>query len=183
MQNMWKTMHARGFWQIENLSRFYRASREHNKLAQWINLAVEKLLRSNLEILIEETYVELLSRCCRECIEQLSRRQKQGFPREEKHTRWMQQGSYSNKHPSSMLSTQTQLKSRCKVFLNQKHTLNKPNQFYIFKTSQDSLVSIYQYMYSLWWPNHIVPAHVSKVAKNLRVLHETKQECKSVSYY
>ena len=27
-------------------------------------------------------------------------------------------------------------------------------------------------MYSLWWPNHMVPAHVSKVAKNLRVVCE-----------
>ena len=27
-------------------------------------------------------------------------------------------------------------------------------------------------MYSLWWPNHIVPAYVSKVAKNLLVVCE-----------
>ena len=27
-------------------------------------------------------------------------------------------------------------------------------------------------MYSLWWPNHIVHAHVSKVAKNLHVVCE-----------
>ena len=27
-------------------------------------------------------------------------------------------------------------------------------------------------MYSLWWPNHIVPAHVSKVSKNLHVVCE-----------
>ena len=65
----------------------YRADREHINLAQWIDLAVEKLLRSNPEMSIEETYVELLSRCCQEAIEQLSRREKQGFPREEKHTR------------------------------------------------------------------------------------------------
>ena len=38
-------------------------------------------------------------------------------------------------------------------------------------------------MYPLWWPNHIVPAHVSRVAKNLCVVCETKQECISVSYY
>ena len=38
-------------------------------------------------------------------------------------------------------------------------------------------------MYPLWWPNHIVPAHVSRVAKNLCVVCETKQECISDSYY
>ena len=27
-------------------------------------------------------------------------------------------------------------------------------------------------MYPLWWPNHIIPAHVSKVAKNLCVMCE-----------
>ena len=27
-------------------------------------------------------------------------------------------------------------------------------------------------MYSLWWPNHIVPTHVSKVVKNMHVLCE-----------
>ena len=27
-------------------------------------------------------------------------------------------------------------------------------------------------MYSLWWPKHIVPAHVSKVAKSVRVVCE-----------
>ena len=31
-------------------------------------------------------------------------------------------------------------------------------------------------MYSLWWPNHIVLAHVSKVAKNLCVVCE--KHCK-----
>ena len=38
-------------------------------------------------------------------------------------------------------------------------------------------------MYPLWWPNHLVLAHVLRVAKNLRVVCETKQECISVSYY
>ena len=52
------------------------------------------------------------------------------------------------------------------------HTLNKSNQFYISKISYDSLLSIHQHTYSLWWPNHIVLAHVSKVAKNLRVVCE-----------
>ena len=38
-------------------------------------------------------------------------------------------------------------------------------------------------MYPLWWLNHIVLAHVSRVAKNLHVVYEPKQECISVSYY
>ena len=30
-------------------------------------------------------------------------------------------------------------------------------------------------MYSLWWPNHIVPAHVAKVAKNLQRKSKVKR--------
>ena len=105
---------------IENVSSRQRAQ----KFGLMDLLAVEKLSRSNLKISIEETCVELLSRCRQEGIEQLLRRQKQGFWTEEKYTRWMQKDSYSNKHPSSMLSTQTQLKSRCKAFLDQKRHIH-----------------------------------------------------------
>ena len=36
-------------------------------------------------------------------------------------------------------------------------------------------------MYSLWWPNHIVSAHVSKVAKNfVCCVWKTSQDCISV---
>ena len=36
-------------------------------------------------------------------------------------------------------------------------------------------------MYSLWWPNHFVPTHVSKVAKNIAYcVWKTSQDCISV---
>ena len=61
------------------------------------------------------------------------------------------------------------------------HTLNKSNQFYILKTSQDSLVGIHKHKYSMWCPNHIVSAHVSRVAKNIACyMWKTSQDCISV---
>ena len=37
-------------------------------------------------------------------------------------------------------------------------------------------------MYSLWWPNYIVPTHVSKVAKSVRVVCEKHNKCAQVSH-
>ena len=54
---------------IKNLSRMYQADKEHRNLAQWIDLVVEKLSRSNPEISIKEICVELLSKCCQKGIE------------------------------------------------------------------------------------------------------------------
>ena len=57
------------------------------------------------------------------------------------------QANYSTKDPNNMLSSQKHLSTqKCKAFIDAKraHTQkNKFNQFYISKTSQDSLVSIY----------------------------------------
>ena len=56
-----------------------RANREHKILARWIDLSIEKLLRSNLEILMDQETVKMLSRIKkedpveREFIEDLSR--------------------------------------------------------------------------------------------------------------
>ena len=63
---------------IENLSRMYRANKEHRNLALWIDLDVKKLSRSNPEISIEETCVKLLSRCCRETVEKTEARFSKG---------------------------------------------------------------------------------------------------------
>ena len=97
----------------------------------------------------------------------------------------MQQVSYSNIHPINMLSSQKHLSTTTTTKEEEKkhswsnthththiYTLNKSNQFYISKTSYDNLLSIHQHTYSLWWPNHIVLTHVSKVAKNLCVVCE-----------
>ena len=59
------------------------------------------------------------------------------------------QASYSTKDPSNMLSSQKHLSKKKKNAKHSKiqnthtYTLNKANQFYISKTSQDSLVSIH----------------------------------------
>ena len=63
---------------IENLSRMYRADREHKNWARWIDIVVKKLWRSNLEISIEETCVELLSRRYRAAIEKTEARFSKG---------------------------------------------------------------------------------------------------------
>ena len=116
-KKLWKTVHARGSWQIEKLSSFYRdetqkswwienlsrmcrADREHKILARWIDLSFEKLSRSNPKISIEEVSVE-----------KLSRMQKRGFSRGKTRKMRKQQDGYSNKHPSNMLSTQTTLQT------------------------------------------------------------------------
>ena len=57
-------------------------------------------------------------------------------------------------------------------------TLNKSNQFYISKTSQDSLVRYINTCKTLWWPNHIVPVHVSRIEKNIACcVWKTSQDC------
>ena len=56
-----------------------RANRGHKILARWIDLSIEKLLRSNLEILMDQETVKMLLRIKkeglveREFIEDLSR--------------------------------------------------------------------------------------------------------------
>ena len=74
-----------------------RPDREHKILAQWIDLSVEKMSRSNPEISIEEVFVKILWRSYRGCKKEVFQGGK---------TRKQQDG-YSNKHPSNMLSTQT----------------------------------------------------------------------------
>ena len=82
--------------------RMYREDREHKNLSQWIDLAVEKLLRSNLEILLEEICFELLSRCYREGIEQLSRRKSKIF-----------QGRKNTQDECNKIATQTSIQAAC----------------------------------------------------------------------
>ena len=67
------------------------------------------------------------------------------FQREEKHKNECKQASYSIKDPNNILSSQKHLLTReCSIHdPKHRHTLNKFSQFYISKTSQDSLVSTY----------------------------------------
>ena len=56
------------------------------------------------------------------------------------------QASYSTKDPNNILSFKKKIsqQEKCKAFRSKTHTKkNKSNQFYISKTSQDSLVSIH----------------------------------------
>ena len=61
MQNMWKTMHARGSWQIEKPLSGYWAGREHIKLPLYIEIYVENLSRSYPEISMDRESVENVS--------------------------------------------------------------------------------------------------------------------------
>ena len=107
MQNIWKTIHARGSRQIEKLSSYYLAGREHIKLPRQIEIYVENLSRSYPEISMDQEFVEnrieqtksteiwldgstqlsrsyrgqihksrqkkLMSSCCRDAVEKVSR--------------------------------------------------------------------------------------------------------------
>ena len=114
-------------------------------------------------------------------IEKLSRLLKNIFSRREKHRYECNQACYTIKDPNNVLRSQKHLSIKKNVkHIDPKHTytLNKSNQFYISKTSLDSLVSIHLHNYSLWWPNHIVPVHVSKVAKNIAYcVWKISQDC------
>ena len=85
---------------IENLSRICQTDKEHKILARSIDLSVEKLSRSNLEISIEEVSVQILSKSYRGC-------RKEIFHGGKTHKMRKQQDGYLNKHPSNMFSTQT----------------------------------------------------------------------------
>ena len=68
------------------------------------------------------------------------------LPSGEKHRHKCNQVCNSTNDPNNILSSQEHLLTKIfKVHRSQKHThtLNKSNQFYVSKTSQDSLVSIH----------------------------------------
>ena len=128
---------------IEDLSRFYRADRENKNFTQWIGEIVKKLSRDNPKISIDRESVETwrrklnikesveVSRSCRAW-------RKKVFQEGRNTERWMQQTSYSNKHPRHILSSQISSQTRCKTFIDPNtnththtHTHNKSNQFYI----------------------------------------------------
>ena len=168
MQNMWKTMHARGSladqeavellssksqpWWIENLStgqkvsrwikNLLRSYRDKVQKVRWIEIALTSVETRRKKGLIDSN----LSRICREVVE-LSLKKK-CFQRKEKHiemnatSKLLKQGS--NQHIKLLKDISQQNNARHLRSKNtHAHTLNKSNQFYISKTSQDSLVSIH----------------------------------------
>ena len=81
---------------------------------------------------------------------------KNSFQSEEKHKYECNQASYSTKDPNNILSKKNiSQQGKCKAFRSKTHTqtythtLNKSNQFYISKTSQENLVSLHKHMYFL----------------------------------
>ena len=80
---------------------------------------------------------------------------KNSFERGEKHKHECNQACYLTKDSTNIfkLPKSSLNKKKCQAFRPKTHThthsLNKSNQFYILKTSQDSLVSIHKHMYSL----------------------------------
>ena len=64
------------------------------------------------------------------------------FQGREKHINECNQACYSIKDPNNIISSQNHLLTKKNVKnLDPKHTLKESNQFYISKTSHDSLVS------------------------------------------
>ena len=134
---------------IEKLSRIYRRDRELKNLAWWIEEAVDILSRRNLETSMDWKSVKI----CRE-------KEKEGLDRSEicrgsvelKEKEFFKKGK-TYKDPINMLSSENISQHICKTFIKHvrarahththTHTHNKSNQFYISKTSLDSLVSIY----------------------------------------
>ena len=145
---------------IENLSRSYDSSMDRR---------CDKICQKRSPRVLIDSY---LSRICQEAVE-LDKKQ---FLKRKKNTqKWMQPSKLLNQDPNNILNFQKHHLTRKMQSIHDSkhtHTLNKSNQFYILKTSQDSLVSTHLHMYPLWWPNHIVLVQVSKVAKNMRVVCE-----------
>ena len=104
--------------------------------------------------------IHQVSRSCQDCdkkkLKKLDRQQgieevlsqhfKPVFSRCEKHRHECNPTCNSTNDPINILSSQNHLSIKILstwIFKKHTHTLNKSNQFYISKTSQDSLVSIY----------------------------------------
>ena len=82
-------------------------------------------------------------------VKELSRLLKNSFSRIEKYKYECNQACFTTKDPNNILDSQNHLSTKNVKHIDPKHThahthtLNKSNQFYISKTSQDSLVSIH----------------------------------------
>ena len=99
---------------IENLSRICQIDKDHKILARWIDLSVEKLLRSNPKISIEEVAVEILSKSYRGC-------KKEVFQGRKTHKMRKQQDGYTI-DPINILSSQNISQHICKTFIDPTHT-------------------------------------------------------------
>ena len=123
-------------WWIENLSRNYW---DKFQIARWIEITIRSVEKRSPKGSIDSN----LLRIYREAVE-LDKRQ---FFKERKNTkRWMQSNKLLNIDLNNILSFQKHLSTKKKmqsIHRSKTDTLNKSNQFYILKTSQNSLVSIH----------------------------------------
>ena len=118
-------------WGIKELSRRH----EHSRL---IHLAIRRSQDCNKKQL--KSSIDKLG------VEEVSRLLKNSFSRREKRIYECIQACNSTNDPNSILTTQNHLSTKKTLaHRSQKytHALNKFNQFYISKTSQDSLMSIH----------------------------------------
>ena len=120
---------------VEKLLRSYR---DKLQKARWIEIALTSVETRRKRGLLDSN----LSRA----IEKLSRWAKTVFQGKEKHRHECNQACNTTKDPINILSSQNHLSITIlstKILKTHTHTLNKSNQFYISKISQDSLVSIH----------------------------------------
>ena len=119
---------------IENLSSI-------QKISRWVKVAIESYQecdKKRLKGLNRQHNYQKVSRSYQDCLKTV-------FQRREKHRYKYNKACYTNQDPNNILSSQNRLSTKNVKHMDPKHThtLNKSNQFYISKTSQDSLVSIH----------------------------------------
>ena len=148
MQNMWKTMHARGSRSIERCrDAIEPTSMDREAIEDPKTFSIDPpSCWESVEIAIRNSLRTWQIARCRGFVKVAIN----SFSRREKHKHECNQACNSTNDPINILSSQNHLST---TILSTKipnthththtHTLNKSNQFYISKTSQDSLVSIH----------------------------------------
>ena len=141
---------SRSYWGDKNFLDGSRSCREaikkNSQKPRWIENAIIAIEKESLKGSIDSQ----LSRG----IQQLSRLLKNSFSRIEKHRYECNQACCTTKDPNNILNSQKHLSTHKNVQLRvlkhthththtHTHILNKSNQFYVSKTSQDSFVSMH----------------------------------------
>ena len=121
--------------QSTQLPRSYQGSRRYVDQSTQLSRSYRDCNKNHLKSSIDKPSVEEVSRLL-----------KNSFSRREKHRYECNQACNSTKDPINILNSQKHLSIKIlstQIPKTNTHTLNKSNQFYISKTSQDSLVSIH----------------------------------------
>ena len=120
------------------LLRSYRASRKFFNGLKQLSRSCRECDKKQLKGLDRQPSCREVSRSCRDYL-------KKKISRREKHRHECNQACYTTKNLNNILSSQNHLNKKTvkHIDLKHTHTLNKSNQFYISKTSYDSLMSIH----------------------------------------